>query len=69
MKYVKKTPRLTVKYINANTDEILAEIHDKTWMNVGELLSDYHVSEFMKKNNLITDELMIIVVGEYDLVE
>lgn len=68
MKYVKNTPRLTVKFIDSDTDETLAEIQDRTWMNVGEVLTDYYVTEFMKKselNNIAPENLMILVVAEY----
>lgn len=68
MKYKKNEPRLIVKFIDSDTDEIIAEMHNRTWMNVGEILTDYHVSEFMNKEELIDiapENLMIIVVAEY----
>lgn len=68
MKYIKNTPRLTVKFIDSDTDETLAEIQDRTWMNVGEVLTDYYVSEFMKKDELkdiAPENLLILVVAEY----
>jgi len=70
MKYVKSNPRVSVKYIDANTDETLLEVNDRTWMNVGELLSDHYVTEVMKQNKLLDrDEVMVLVVAEYNLVE
>jgi len=67
MKYSKDTPRLTVKYINADTEETIFELNDRTWMNVGELLSDHYVNEIVKQNiNNPPENLMVLVVGEYN---
>lgn len=71
-KYKKQTPRLNVKYIDAETEEILFELNDRTWANVGELLSDYHVdslvkSELKRRNIELPDNVMVLVVGEYEL--
>ena len=66
MKYSKDTPRLTVKYIDADTEEVVYEINDRNWMNVGELLSDHHVNEVIKKSiSNPPENLMVLVVGEY----
>ena len=70
MKYVKDTPRLTVKYIDSVTEETIFEIKDRTWINVGELLSDHYVTEILNQNRIKTpNELMVVVVGEYSLVK
>ena len=34
MKYIKETPRLTVKFINADTEAVLFEINDRIWKQV-----------------------------------
>lgn len=67
MKYTKNTPRLTVKFINSDNDETLIEIHDRTWMNVGEVLTDYYVSELIKKElkNNAPKNLLVLIVAEY----
>ena len=71
MKYIKDHARLTVKYIDADTEETLFEIPNRTWNNVGELLSDYHVTELMNQNidGVVPDNLLVIVVGEFSLTE
>lgn len=70
MKYIKDTPRLTVKYIDADTDNTVFEVKDRNWMNVGELLSDHHVTEIMKQNRIkLPKNLLVIAVGEYTLTE
>lgn len=68
MKYSKDTPRLTVRYINTDTEETVFEINDRNWMNVGELLSDHHVNEIVKQNvSNPPENLMVLVIGEYTL--
>ena len=69
MKYIKKTPRLTVKYVNADTEEIIFEVKNRNWMNVGELLSDHFVTDVMRQNieGEIPENLLVLVVGEYNL--
>ena len=69
MKYAKKNPRLTVKFINNDTDEILFEIKDRTWMNVGELLNNIAVDNIMKHEfkDYYPKNLMVLVVAEYEL--
>ena len=71
MKYTKDTARLTVKYIDTDTEVTLFEVKDRNWMNVGELLSDHYVTEVMKQNmkGEIPINLMVLVVGEYTLTE
>jgi len=71
MKYLKTTPRLTVKFIDNDTDKILFEIKDRTWMNIGQILSDIAIDNIMKnefKNKKMPENLMVLVVGEYQLV-
>lgn len=70
MKYTKDTPRLTVQYVDADTEEIVFEVNDKNWMNVGELLSDHYVNEVISQNvSKMPENLMVLVVGEYTLHE
>ena len=69
MRYTKKNPRLIVKFINNDTDEILFEIKDRTWISVGELLNNIAVDNIMKhefKDNY-PENLMVLVVAEYKL--
>jgi len=71
MKYIKKTPRIIVKFINADTEEILFEIKDKTWMDVGQNFSDFNVSSILTqelKNKSVPKNILIIAVGEFKLV-
>jgi len=69
MKYKKATPRLTVKFINSDTSEILFEVKDRTWMNVGEILNDGAIDSIMKTEwkKEPPENLMVLVVGEFEL--
>lgn len=70
MKYKKATPRLTVKFVDSDTNEILFEVKDRTWMNVGEYFSDFNVSSMLTqelKNKVIPKNIIIIAVGEFEL--
>jgi len=71
-KYKKETPRLSVQYVNADTEEVLFEINNRTWMNVGELLTDAYVNKIVERelSGAVIEppkNLMVLVVGEYKL--
>jgi len=70
MRYAKATPRLTVKFVDSDTDKILFEVKDRTWMNVGEIMTDGAISSIMSnewKNKKLPENLMVLVVGEFEL--
>ena len=70
MRYSKATPRLIVKFVDSDTNEVLFEVKDRTWMTVNELLSDGAISSVMKhewKNKELPENLMVLVVGEFKL--
>jgi len=70
MRYEKQTPRLTVKFVDSDTNTVLFELKDRTWMNVGDLLNDGAVSSIMTnewKNKKVPKNLMVLVVGEFEL--
>ena len=69
-KYIKDTPRLTVKFINADTEATILELKDRTWINVGELLNDHTVDSVVKneiKDNELPENIMVLVVAEFTL--
>jgi len=70
MRYSKATPRLTVKFVDSDTNKILFEVKDRTWMTVSELLTDGAISSIMQnewKNKKLPENLMVLVVGEFEL--
>ncbi len=65
MKYAKDSPRLSVQIIDAETDDIIATINNRNWTNVGELFTDYYVSEIMKQKNISPENIILLVSAEY----
>lgn len=68
--YKSKTPRITVKFIDTKTEEIICELKDRNWMNVGEILSSHVTSSIIMnelKNRKLPKQIMVIAIGEYDL--
>ena len=66
-KYISESPRLTVKFIDADTENLLFETNDRTWINIGEVLTDYFIDAVMKtemKNKKMPKNLMILIVKE-----
>lgn len=71
-RYIKDTPRLKVKFINADTEATILELNDRTWMNIGDLLSEHSVDSVIKseiKDKELPENIMVLVVAEYTLQE
>jgi hypothetical protein len=69
--YKKDTPRLTVKFIDADTEKTILELKDRTWMTIGELLTEHTVDSIVKselKDKKLPKNVMVLVVSEYTLV-
>lgn len=72
MRYKKATPRLKVQFVDNDTEQILFEVNDRSWMNVGEILTDGAITNIMlneRKDKSMPDNLMVLVVGEFELQE
>ena len=71
MKYVKKTPRIDVKFIDPVTEEVLFEIKDRSWMNIGEMFSDGTVTSIIqneyRNKKFVPKNVLIMAVAEYNL--
>lgn len=72
MRYTKETPRIVVKFIDANTEQVLFEIKDRNWMNIGEVFTNHIASELVEqdlktKKIKPPKKLLILAVGEYEL--
>lgn len=65
-KYKAETPRISVKYVNAETEEILFEINNRSFMDVMDLLSEHSVNSLFEKREK-PEKLMIIVVRDFNL--
>jgi len=72
MRYSKKSPRLTVQFVDSDTEEILLEVKDRSWMNVGDFLTDGAINSIMASeygDKPVPENLMVLVVGEFKLQE
>lgn len=72
MKYVKESPRLTVKFIDANTEDELFEIKDRSWMNIGEIFSDHIATslierELKERKKSLPKKILLLAVAELTL--
>jgi hypothetical protein len=71
-RYIRETPRIDVKFIDAKTEETILEVPDRNWMNVGEILTstygDSIVQTKLKGKNL-PKKILVITVSELILVE
>jgi len=68
--YKKDTPRLTVKFIDSDTEKTILELKDRTWLTIGELLTEYAVDSIIKselKDRKLPENIMVLVVSEYTL--
>ena len=69
-KYKKLTPRLSVKFIDSKTNELLFEIDDKTWMSIGEMFADGYVDELIKqtiKKENLPEDILVLAIGNFSL--
>lgn len=71
MRYKKATPRLKVKFVDSDTNAVLFEVNDRSWMNVGDMLTDGAITSIMKTEfrGDPPENLMILVVAEFELLE
>jgi hypothetical protein len=68
MKYIKDTPRIVVKFVDSDTENVLFELKDRSWMNVGEVFSDQITTTIIEqelKNRKPPKNLMVIAVAEF----
>ena len=65
MKYSKETSRLVVQIIDSETEEVIGTINNKNWSNVGEVFSDYYVTEIMKAKKVSPENIILLVSAEF----
>lgn len=69
MKYVKETPRILIKFIDAKTENQLFEINDRSWMNMGEVFTDHIATslieqELKTKKKNFPEKILVLAVVE-----
>ena len=64
-KYRVESPRIPVQFINAKTEDVLFEIKDRNWMNLGELMTAHYAGTLVEtemKGKNEPDEVLVIAV-------
>jgi uncharacterized FlaG/YvyC family protein len=67
MKYIRETPRITVKFIDAETEETILEVPDRNWMNVGEMLTATHGDSLIQaklKGKILPKKVLVLTLTE-----
>jgi len=72
MRYIKESPRISVKIYNSETEELLIAITDRSWMNIGEIFPQANINalleqEFKNKKHLMPKKVLVMVAEEYVL--
>ncbi len=57
--------RITVKFIDAHTNELLLEIPNRNVTNISEVLTDLFVTSLMEKNSIDVDCVRILIVADF----
>ena len=70
MKYTKDNHRLNIKFINAETNELLFEVKDKSWMEVGDFFTDHYVDQLIKRTcqNNLPKSVIVLLNKQYNLI-
>ena len=66
-KYIKETPRIDVKFIDARTEETILEVPDRNWMNVGEILTAHYGDSIVQtklKGKNLPKKILVLIVSE-----
>ena len=69
MRYSKENARLTVKFIDGDTNEELFDIPNKNIMDIAELFSDVYVTEIARGylGSDLPNNITVLIVGQYKL--
>lgn len=73
MKYIKESPRITVKIYDSETEELLITITDRNWMNIGEIFPNHNITtlvldECKRKKIKLPEKVLVMVGEEYSLI-
>lgn len=70
--YNKENSRITVKFINSDTEDTLFELKDRNWTNIGELFTNNIANSLIQselKKKKAPDEIMVIAIGVFKRVD
>ena len=66
-KYIKETPRITVKFIDAQTEETILEVPDRNWMNIGEIMTAQYGDSLIQaklKGKKLPKKVLVLTISE-----
>jgi hypothetical protein len=72
MKYKKESQRITVQFLDTDTEAVLFEIKDRNHRNVGELMSDFYANTLLMrelKGKKLPKNAMAVTVAYFTLVD
>ena len=69
MKFKKNSPRITVKFINADNEEELFEIKDRHHMNIGEIFTDgvatSLIEQEFKNKKYVPKDILVMAIATF----
>lgn len=69
-RYLKDSQRLTVKFVDSNTNELLFEVNNRNIMDIGEMFSDTYVNQITQdylSGETLPEDITVLVIGQYKL--
>jgi len=72
MRYKKETSRIPVQFIDDATDNMFAEIKDRSHLNVGDIFTDSNLTSIMQHeftNKTPPKRIMVLAIAYFNLVE
>ena len=70
-RYVKENARISVQFIDSDTDEVLLEIKNRNHLDIGEIFPsstvDGIVQRELKDRKKLPKNIMVIAISEYKL--
>lgn len=71
MERYKKEGGIRIEVVNPENDDILFEITNRNWSNLGEVFNDHHFSTIcnyeMQKLSYKPKKIMLVAVAEFEL--
>lgn len=71
-RYKKVSSRIPVKYVDANTEDIIFEVPNRNWTNIGELMADVNVNDLIMRElagKKLPNKIIVLAVAEFELGE
>jgi len=73
MKYIKESPRITIKIYDSETEDLIVTINDRNWMNVGEIFPAHIINNLVmdecKKRKISAPDKILVMIGEEYILE